>query len=210
MRKAVFALLAVVCLGLAGCMPPPQQLSPHEAAIERERQLQMVTRTYAGKTQQEVLMAADRIFRLADEDYAISHYPTSLTAQRKWLIYMVLAAAMGTDTWSVSAEPADSGVKVTALLNQTVGNIGAMPIATTGGQWSAAPSTTQPMQNITTRPASYQLFFARLDYLLGERTDWLTCNQAKEIFTDGLLEPFCTVANDRTPDWQPGVEVYSE
>lgn len=54
--------------------------------------------------------------------------------------------------------------------------------------------------SMTTRPAIYQLFFARLDYLLGKRTAWVTCKQAEDLFIDGFLAPFCRVANDHTPD----------
>lgn len=47
---------------------------------------------------------------------------------------------------------------------------------------------------MTTRPAIYQLFFARLDYLLSKRTAWVTCKQAEDLFIDGSLTPFCLVA----------------
>lgn len=201
MRKLIclLALAVVVAVG-AGCAAK-KPMTPDEIAAERDRQLKMISRVYEDKSPQEVLLAADRIFRLADDDYNVSHSPTALQAQRNWMIYMVISAAMGTDNWMVSTETLPTGgTKVMAAHSGQAGSVFAGPVATTGGGMSATAVTTPGMQNMTTTPAIYELFFARLDYLLGKRPDWVTCKQAKKLFTDGILDPFCTVANDRTPD----------
>jgi hypothetical protein len=64
----VFAL--VVSLG-AGCVT----MTPEEIATEYEGQLKMSTRVYLDKKAEDVILAADRVFRLADDDYAISYSP---------------------------------------------------------------------------------------------------------------------------------------
>lgn len=190
---------AMAALG-AGCAKQ-KLLTPEEIAAERERQLNMIARTYNGVTPQDALLAADRVFRLADEDYTVSHNPTGLQAQRNWLIYAVLAVAAGTDTWNVITEVLPSGeTKVTAMHSGQGASMFGGPVATSGGGTSATGITTPGMQNMTTRPAIYQLFFARLDYLLGKSNEWITCKDAGKLFKDGSLDPFCTVANDRTPD----------
>lgn len=61
---------AMAALG-AGCAKQ-KLLTPEEIAAERERQLNMIARTYNGVTPQDALLAADRVFRLADEDYHVS------------------------------------------------------------------------------------------------------------------------------------------
>lgn len=200
MKKWLLAsLLLAVSLG-AGCAAQ-KVMTPEEIAAERERQLKMITRVYPDKKAEDVILAADRVFRLADDDYAVSHSPVGLHAQRNWMIYMVISVAVGTDNWNLTAEDLpEGGVKVMVTHSGQGSSVSAMPVATSTGGYSATAVTTPGMQGMTTQPAIYQLFFARLDYLLGKRTDWVTCKQAGDLFTDGFLDPFCTVANDRTPD----------
>lgn len=200
MKKLLLvALLSAMALG-AGCAAQ-KVMTPEEIAAERERQLKMITRVYPDKKAEDVILAADRVFRLADDDYTVSHSPTGLHAQRNWMVYMVITAAMGTDNWNLVTENLpEGGVKVMVTHSGQGSSVTAMPVATTTGGYSATAVTTPGMQNMTTQPAIYQLFFARLDYFLGKRADWVTCKQAGDLFTEGFLDPFCTVANDRTPD----------
>ena len=199
MLKCIPFVLVLLLLSLSGC-GPKQPVTPEEIAAERDRQLRMITRIYENKTPQEILLAADRIFRLADEDYTVSHTPTGVQAQRNWMIYMVLSFAAGTDTWSVTTEPVENGTKVTIVHSGNAASTMALPMVTSGGHMSGTVATTPGMGSMTTRPAIYQLFFARLEHLLGNGRAWPTCKDAKTLFTDGHLNPFCSVANDRTPD----------
>lgn len=200
MKKLLLTLaVAGMCFGMVGCASQ-KPLTPEEIAAERERQIQMTTRVYEGKTPEEVLLAADRVFRLADDDYNVSHQGTSLQAQRNWLIYIVIAASKGTDTWVVQTFPVENGTKVIAMHNGQEQGINAAPTANFNGGMGVTATTGPMMTNMTTSPAIYQLFFSRLDNLLGKSPKWLTCKEANKLFTDGNLDPFCTVANDRTPD----------
>ena len=82
MKKWLLAsLLLAVSLG-AGCAAQ-KVMTPEEIAAERERQLKMITRVYPDKKAEDVILAADRVFRLADDDYTVSHSPTGLHAQRR-------------------------------------------------------------------------------------------------------------------------------
>lgn len=102
MRLALLCLVSMFFF-LPGCVQ--QKLTPDEIAAERARQLAMITRVYPDKKPEEILLAADRIFRLADDDYTVSHGPTALQAQRPWMVYMIISAASGTDTWIVETTP---------------------------------------------------------------------------------------------------------
>lgn len=188
------ALACVLAVGMTGCSP--KQLSPEEAAAERERQLKMVERVYPDKSPEEVIKAADRVFRLADDDYVLSHSPNGFTANRRYVIYLIITAGFGDDSWSVTAQPQGSGTKVTALHSAVGGSM--TPLVSGGG--AVAPMQSQTANLITTQPAPYQLFFSRLEHLLYNKGEWLTCKKAKKIFTEGSLDPFCICANDRTPD----------
>ena len=85
-------------------------------------------------------------------------------------------------------------------------SINAVPTANFNGGMGVTATTGPMMTNMTTSPAIYQLFFARLDNLLGKNPNWITCKEANKLFTDGNLDPFCTVANDRTPDGKSAVQ----
>lgn len=116
-KKFLLTLVVVgMCFGMVGRVSQ-RPLIPGEIAAERERQIQVTTRIYEGKTSEEVLLAADRVFRLADDDYNVLHQGTSLQAQRNWLVYIVIATSKGTDTWVVQAFPVENGTKVTAAHN---------------------------------------------------------------------------------------------
>lgn len=201
-----FVFLVAVLISIIGCAKQ-KVLSPEEIALERERQLNMMCRTYENVTPEEVLLAADRVFRLADDDYNISHAPNGIQAQRNWMIYFVLSITSGTDSWSVTVESLpDNKVKVIAMHSPTANSMFAGPVGSGG-----VTSVTVPgMQRLTTRPAIYELFFARLDYFLGKTKTWITCKEAGKLFTDGNLDPFCTVANDRSPEGESVPQKNSE
>ncbi len=206
MRKFIcwMAVAVLVAMG-AGCAG--KQLTPEEAAAERERQLRMTTRVYEGKTPKEILLAADRIFRLADDDYKIAHTETMMQAQRPWMIYLVISAAFGTDTWLIETFPVENGTKVVARHSGQAQSVFAGPTVNSGGTGVTA-MTSPTMMNITTFSGIYDLFFARLDYFMGKRENWTTCRDAKNF--EGPLDPFCTVANDRLPDGRPSRVLYEK
>lgn len=194
MKKFLLMLVvAGMCFGMVGCATQ-KPLTPEEIAAERERQIQMTTRIYEGKTPDEVLSAADMVFRLADDNYIIYYQGLSSQAQRR----SVIDAAMATETWVVQVSYVKNGTKVVVmhsgqeqaridLSSEFFGGVGV-----TAG--------TGPMTNMTSSPAVYQLFFARLDNLLGKNPNWITCKEANKLFINGNLDPFCKVTTDRTPD----------
>lgn len=197
MKKILLIMVAYVLV--AGCAAQ-KPLTPEQIAAERDRQLNMITRVYPDKTPEEILVAADQIFRLADDDYETAHSPNSLQAKRNWLMYLVIAVASGSNNWLVTTEELpEGGTKVVTSHSAASSSFFGMPVATSTGGTSATGATTPTLQNITTDPALYGLFYARMDYLLGKRPDWVTCKDAEDLFP-GNLEAFCTVATDRTPD----------
>ena len=173
-----FALFVSLALG-AGCAPQ-SPMTPEEIAAERARQLEIGTRFYPGKTPEEVLLAAARLFSLADDEYTVSHAANAIQAKRSWWFY-VLALNSGTDDWTVSVAEQEGGTKViTSCVSETK-------------QLRTGPK-------IMTDEKLYALFYNRLDYLLGLSQVWRTCNEAKKGVWDGSLNPLCQVATDRTPD----------
>lgn len=206
MKKLFLALVvAGMCFGMGGCASQ-KPLTPEEIAAERERQIQMVTRIYEGKTSEEVLLAVDRVFRLADDDYVISHQGNMLQAKRNWFIYAVLAITTGTDTWIVQTSPVENGIQVTAIHSSQSQSMTPSPTVNFNGNMGMGMTSMPALANMTTSPAIYQLFFSRLDYLLSNTGHWVTCKDAKKLFQDGSLNPFCSLSNDRTPDGKTAIQ----
>jgi hypothetical protein len=197
--KAAALVCALAVIG--GCSPKP--LSPEEAAAERERQIKMVERVYPDKSPEEVIKAADRVIRLADDDYNLAHNPNGFTAYRRWAVYMVITAALGEDTWIINVQPHGTGSKITALHSAASGAANAFVSAN-----GTVTPYTSPMGSgmITPQPAVYQLFYSRLENLLYGKGQWITCKEAGKLFTDGSLGALCVCANDRTPDGMSAVQ----
>ncbi len=186
---------AVILMGCA----ETKYLTREESLKLRNEQIEATTKTYDAVTKEDVLIAVDKLFRLADgDDFQITHTENSIFGKRRWTIYLVLAASMGVDNWIVSAED-EKGlktVKVTVRVQTSASSI--TPMMTTAGtnNWSVA--TLPPIEDSIQGRALYYIFFSRLDYLLGKSTKWLNCDEAeadikeKKIkgFTDALCNSF--------------------
>lgn len=190
-------LLTVAAIAvLAGCATKQPQMTRAEYLLTTQR-------TYEGATPDDVFEAAQTLFTLADgDDFRFFHDDRSMTASRPWLVYLVLAAAMGTDTWNVRAEPIDGGVKVSTALTTTSGSV--LPMPTTGGDMTAGGMP--GMGGNVTGTAIYDVFWARMDFLMGKRDAWMTCDEAnarvKSGATWGANEALCNSFNleDKSPD----------
>ena len=189
MKKLGFlALVMVMALGVGCAQKKP--LTPEEIAAERERQIAATTRIYEGKTPEEVLLAAATVLRWADDDYDISHTSDSVHATRNWMYIGFIVIPHGTDRWTINAESVANGTKVKAACFVDDN------MAARGGK--------EAINN-----GLFSLFYGRLDYILGNSKNWLTCKDARKIYTD-YLDPLCTVATDRTPDGKSAVERQKE
>lgn len=196
MTKGNLALTATMVVALSGCAAQP--------SMTREESIAATQRIYEGVNESEFYQAAERLFKLSDEDDTRFSYQGehAMMAQRSWSLYMVLAAAMGTHSWQIQTEPTDAGLKASAYVSMQAANMTGMP---TGGG-GASVMTSPSMQNVVSTPAIYGLFWARMDYLLGKSQDWPTCDdwEAKVDSgeTYGLIEPLCLAMNtdDLVPD----------
>lgn len=191
--KSMLALLCAVFV-IAGC-------ATQHPPMTREEWLNTTTRYYEGKTKDEVLNAAEKLFTLSDgDDYTFQHTDDALYASRQWTMYFVIGFAQGNDNWVVSAKETDKGVKAT--VRAAIQSSSVAPMATTGGDFSAA---TIPLSGTpVTGNSLYELFWARMDYLLGKRSDWMTCEEAdarkKSGETWGWNDPLCNSINVKDQD----------
>jgi len=161
------ALLLCTAL-LTGCITPRAPLS--EAELE-----QVLTRAYSGRSGQEVMAAATRLWRLADgDDFRIKPGDNRLVAERDWVFYSQMVRIVGDDTWTLTVSEADGTTTARLSLltykrSTTVSSFGMTPTTQT------TPRIGGPVKGT----AIYDLFWARMDHLLGVRADWMTCAEAE-------------------------------
>lgn len=114
-RFAVTTLLYFLTLTACVSTPP----------LSRDAWLSMTNRTYEGVTKEQALTSAERLFRLADgNDFMIAHSDDGFIATRNWLVYLILAAAIGSDSWVVRAvENGGGGTRVSVSVCTQAGSV---------------------------------------------------------------------------------------
>jgi hypothetical protein len=175
--KRFYSLAALLLCAafLTGCVTPRAPLS--DAELE-----QVLTRAYSGRSAQEVMAAATRLWRLADgDDFRIKPGDNSLIAERDWVFYSQMVRIVGDDTWTLTVSEADGSTKARLSLltykrSTTVSSFGMTPTTQT------TPRIGGPVKGT----AIYDLFWARMDHLLGVRPDWMTCAEAEARVNAGI------------------------
>jgi len=239
MRLVVLMLLAGLVLG---CAPKSVPIA-EETMNECDRLVRMTERVYLDKNTEEVLAAATRLFALAGGGYAVTRTPDGLTAHRAWppVAPTQDAPRDGTDTWlltvkevtlctggrtagfveRVQGDPnwevrgrADDcgavvpGIKLVAYHIPEIYSQGLIP-----SECFSMPVFKPAVSRFTTSPAVYDLFFLRMEYLLGKSGHWPSCasyseyirnnihyrDQFSVINFQGHLDGLCTMVQDKAP-----------
>lgn len=184
MRGVKVVVLLASLVVLSACA------TPERPAMSKEERSAVTSRSYDGKTREDVFRAAETLFRLADEDdFKISYPGGNMVAIRPWIIYVVLSATSGTDVWTVMADDTSAGVIARAEVQTT------MPSMVAKYAGGAVKGT-----------AIYDIFWARMDFLLGKTNHWMTCQDSNErVAADavwGSNEALCNSFNmkDRPPE----------
>ena len=127
-----------------------------------------------------------------------------MVAIRPWSIYLVLAYTAGTDVSTVKASTNEKtgGTDASVYVTTALGG-GALPMVVAN---SGSTVTSPGSRGIPTRGnAIYQLFWERLDYLLGINPEWTSCEDIDKEIANGKLwgdiSPRCNGVNikDRAP-----------
>lgn len=195
--------IIIVSLMLSSCASTPP--------LSRDEWLRMTNRTYEGVTKEQALAAAEQILRLADgNDFMIAHSDEGFVASRNWSVYLVLAASFGTDVWQLrAAEYGTTGTKVSVSVSTQFGAVGA--VAT--GPSTVAPLTTPSAGSAVNGTAIYEVFWARMDYLLGRSPVWMDCRAANHQVSTGVVwgdnSALCSSFNikDDAPEGAPLMRV---
>lgn len=156
-RSVAFA--AVVALSICGCATPHQ-------IMDRDDYLAEAAREYPEADREQLIRAAEAVLIHSDpKDWEFRYTPTGFTGIRRYMVYAVLAMSQGQEKWQFATEPGSPG-NVRAYLSVEESGV------STGGYVST------PYDNKMASIALYRLFWARVDYMLGRRSDWWSCGDA--------------------------------
>ena len=168
-------ILALFIGNLPGCFPNegPSTYEPPRVKVQ--------TRDYPGITKEQVLLASERIFQLADgSDMNITRGSSVLEVKRS---HDSLVYKSSWERWRVETREVEGStfVKVSAVFDKEGSKIYPRGVG------------------------AYHLFFARLDYMLGASSNWMTCSQyqaklRRDVSWGHENRFLCKHANDNVPD----------
>ena len=158
---------AITATILTGC-------SATSSGLTGDELYELTHRTYEGVSTHQVLDAVHRLLRLADgDDFTVYRSPSSntLKASRNWMKYKGIYIEEGNDYWSVDVIENNGVVSVAAKVETEKWGMGLI------GTYTSSPIETT---------ALYDVFWARLDYLLGKRDEWMDCDEANARVDQGV------------------------
>jgi hypothetical protein len=151
--------LVLIAAFFVTCCAAPHQIT------DRSDFLAEATRTYQNENRERVIQAAEIVLKISDpNDFEFRHTASGFTGLRRYVIYAVLASASGREKWEFVTEPVTGGVRASISVSEA---------GTSTGGYSSTP-----YEGVMASVPLYRLFWARVDYLLGRRPDWVTCEQA--------------------------------
>jgi hypothetical protein len=153
------AIAFACCALLAGGCTAAQRVTDHADWLKE------ATRMWPGETRARVIAAAEAVVKHADpRDTAVEYNHRGFTARRKFVIYALIASASGTETWTFSSAENEMGASATVRIIQR--------------GTAQAGSRSESFRENQVYIGSLRLFYARIDYLLGRRPDWVACSEA--------------------------------
>ena len=158
MRAWAGACLAALILG--GC-------NSHQI-VDRSDFIAEGTRNYSNEPRERIIEAARIVLRHSDPtDFEFRDTLTGFTGLRRYFIYAVIAASNGREKWEFQTEADGKAVRAAVSVSEAG--------VSTGGY------STQPYEGRMASVPLYRLFWDRVDYMLGRRPDWVSCEQAEAV-----------------------------
>lgn len=150
-------------VGLAACLGACA--TPHQI-VDRSDFLAEATRIYPGEQSERVIQAAQTVLKISDpNDFEFRNTVNGFTGLRRYVIYAVFAAANGREKWDFTVDYPSPGQLRASVSVSEAGE-------STGGY------SHQSYEHVMASVPLYRLFWKRVDYMLGRRPDWVTCDAA--------------------------------
>lgn len=167
MKKYLYLLPAIA---LIGCAAPPKPTFEQMSASLEANKLAAV-RVYPNKSPKEVMQASHKVLYMLDPGLPMSFDMADqrLYAKRTWGLYLILASVNGVDQYNISAEPISNGTKLSLAFATD-----SLPFILPANTFNK-----NVIVGHAENPEDFKLFHDRVEYLLGIRTDWVTCAVAK-------------------------------
>jgi hypothetical protein len=163
MRIELAAALSGALL-LAACAQPHQ-------IEDRQDYIAEATRSFPGETRERVISAAQVVLKLSDpSDFDFRYTLDGFVGLRRYFVYAVLASQQGQEKWQF-------------VTRENPGAIDASVSISEAGTVSGGYSTT-PFERAMNSIPLYRLFWSRVEYVLGRRSDWVTCDEAAKPLGD--------------------------
>jgi hypothetical protein len=147
-------LSVMLFIGVAGCATAPPKIADWRPYQEREIQ---------GATASQVETALQTVFAYSRPGkYNLRLMPGSAVAERQINHVILLSNVIGKETWAMQVRDVPDGAQVTvdAVVDVSMGTV------------LLLPHQERPLD-----PSIYDLFWDRLDFALGRRADWVSCEQ---------------------------------
>jgi len=172
----------ILFIGLGGCATKPK--------VSEEEMKAATTRTYEGVSSEQVMQAAEKLLKLVDESrFKFNRDDKQLTATRSGQVFTNIGKADVTAVWLVKTQEKDKSTVVTLEAG-----------------WKRQSLSTGVTGRNVKKPvgtAVYSLFFNRLDNLLGQSNEWITCEGMKKAIQQGEasgdIRMLCAYADDKMP-----------
>lgn len=152
---------------------------------------EQTTRSYAGVPPAKLLAAAEQVVRLAGapRDVQIKPTPAGAVADRYYVGFIGMRNVTIDYTFTLGVTPAGKGSAIDLGMRASIADFSDDDL-----DILPSPYLNQPQIQIAD---PYKLFFARLDYLLGKRPDWVSCAEAPaKLGAVVALDPLCYQAVD--------------
>jgi hypothetical protein len=156
LKKAVLVGVFLV----AGCGVAPVQI------MDRGDYLAEGTRLYPNESKERVIQAAETILKTSDPTKIDMRYVNDgFTALRRYFVYAVIVAASGQEKWEFHTEERARAIEASLSISEA--------------GVSSGPYTSTPYEGAMKSIPLYRLFWQRMDYMLGRRPDWVSCEEAE-------------------------------
>ncbi len=170
--------------------------------MTREEWLAAGQRKYTKIDKETLIKAAEKVLNLADaSDITYSYTNNGFVASRQWLVYVVISASMGTDFWTFEVKETTDGLLATIQPSRIAGTTTAYAAPQGQASTITTPSQGMPAQG----DAIYDLFWSRLDFVLGLNKQWMSCDDADKKVSDkkvwGTTDHLCNLTmKDEYPE----------
>lgn len=159
-RVTAAAALLAISATLTACASSTPQIEDRSAFMAEG------ARDYTGESPERVIQAAQAVLKLSDpKDFYFTNNLNGFTGLRRYSYYAVFAAVSGTEKWEFQTQPmTPPGVRA---------SVGISDASASSGRYGTSIAD-RPMASIPL----YRLFWDRVDYMLGRRPDWVSCEIA--------------------------------